>query len=255
MLLNSLRPLLSHRRTLSAAALPVTPPRNILRWAIGGWCFFIAENTLLSENRALLISKLGDEERYRMLYGACSTTACASIAVGYHRTRGAAPLQWAASASPPGVRVATCFVLQAIGLAGLLQSVPKLQIPYGPADVREDRPHAAAKPWAVRCPFDFTHHDGLHGVQRVSRHAGLWSFAAICLGAAAVVPSVPQASCLAMPTLVAFLGGAHTDSRHRRGIGGELPASLEAMTSNVPRRRVAGGRAGRCYGGRARSHV
>ena len=36
---------------------------SALRWAVGGWCFFIAENVLLSHNRAAVIEALGDDER------------------------------------------------------------------------------------------------------------------------------------------------------------------------------------------------
>ena len=213
-----------------------------MRWAVGGWTFFIAENALLSENRALVIDAVGSEERYHALYGTISTVACASIALGYHRIRTAGPMQWAAGAAPPASRLAACFALQAIGLAGLAQSAPKLQLPFArkqapAAHAEAAAPAAEAAPpiaFSVRCPFDFAKHEGLHGAQRVSRHASLWSFAAVCLGAAAITPALPQAVCLAMPCAVALLGGAHHDSRQRRGMGGELPAELDAATSNVP---------------------
>ena len=47
-------------------------------------------------------------------------------------------------------------------------------------------------------------------------------------------PSLPQAAWLAMPTAVALIGGAHSDSRKRRGMGGTLPPELDAVTSNAP---------------------
>ena len=239
-MLGKLMPM-TRRRALTSLSLanheaPAVASSAAMRWAVGGWCFFIAENTFLSENRGLIISKLGDVG-YHNLYGALSTAACASIALGYQRIRGAAPLQWPAGTSPPGRRLAACFLLQAIGLAGLSQSLPKLQLPWKPV-TPSDPPANERVPqtaWAAQCPFDFAQREeGLHGIQRVSRHAGLWSFAACCLGAATVVPSLPQALCLAMPTLVALVGGAHTDSRHRRGMGGELDAELDAASSNIP---------------------
>ena len=49
-----------------------------------------------------------------------------------------------------------------------------------------------------------------------------------------MVPSLPQAAWLAMPTAVALIGGAHSDSRKRRGMGGTLPPELDAVTSNAP---------------------
>ena len=72
------------------------------------------------------------------------------------------------------------------------------------------------------------------GIKRVSRHSGFWSFGLACLGGALAVRSAPQAAWLAMPSVVALVGGAHQDYRHRRGQGGHLPPAYEAATSNVP---------------------
>ena len=151
----------------------------------------------------------------------------------------------------------------ALGLAGMAQAAPKLQSPVMLQDVPASKapqastsqaPPPAAKPsqgavWAVRCPFDFADASpkarpragppgdealGPHGVKRVTRHSGFWSFGLACLGAGLCVPSAPQAAWLAMPSLVALVGGAHQDYRHRRGEGGYLPAAYDAATSNVP---------------------
>jgi len=223
----------------SAAESQQITPAAAMRWAIGGSSFFIAENVLLSEYRQCVIELLGDENRYRLLYGAMSTVASSSIAIGFYRIRGARPLRWAVGATPAPHHVA-CFLLQAIGFAGLAQSLPKLQIPLvtaggGKQVTPTPIPGAGAGAnWSVRCPFDFSKPDGLHGVQRISRHASLWSFASVCLGAAAVTSSMPQAVCLSMPCMVALIGGAHHDSRARRSMGTELPPDLDAVTSNVP---------------------
>lgn len=231
-----------------------------MRWAVGGWSFFIAENLILSENRSAIRVALasGDGEspevegdsRYHLLYGTLSTLATASIGYAYLRkVRNAAPLQWPIGAAPPGFRLGLCFGLQALGLAGMASALPKLQIPVAradgntgdlPAAVAQPAPSQPARAWAVRCPFDFAADKNkdptiLHGADRVSRHLGLWSFGLTFLGEAAVVASVPQAAWLAMPTLVALIGGAHADSRYARGMGGEpLPADIAARTSNVP---------------------
>ena len=170
---------------------------------------------------------------YHLLYGTLSTAAMASIAFGYSRkVRFQAPLQWALRAGPPPARLAVCFGLQALGLAGVAQSLPKLQSPYGPPATEESAsaslasaslasaslssaasasptpptpptpPHPPplspssahgpatrpvpppAVPWAIRCPFDFVDGNlngdgsgGPRGLDRVSRHPGLWSFA------------------------------------------------------------------------------
>ncbi|KAL3926269.1 MAG: hypothetical protein SGPRY_003375 [Prymnesium sp.] len=231
-----LRARLSPARAGLSSAVVSSPA---MRWAVGGWTFFIAENLVLSESREHVIDAIG-EPRYRLLYGCMSTAACVSIAVGFRRITGAMPLQWAAGASPPRTRLAACFLLQAVGFAGLAQSLPKLQIPFSrpqkdmAIDSGKTDGDSPAQSWTVRCPFDFSKHEGLHGAQRISRNASLWSFAAVCLGAASVVPSVPQAVCLAMPTAVALIGGAHHDSRQRRGMGGHLSAEFDAQTSNIP---------------------
>ena len=66
------------RRQLSVAAAPAEA--STMRWAVGGWSFFIVENVVLSENRARVIALLGDDEResrYHALYGSLSTAAAA----------------------------------------------------------------------------------------------------------------------------------------------------------------------------------
>lgn len=250
------------RQSTMLAALRSTPT---MRWAIGGWSFFIAENIILSENRSSLRIALasGDGEspdvegdsRYHLLYGSISTLATASIGYAYLRkVRNATPLQWPIGVAAPPMRLGLCFILQALGLAGLTQALPKLQIPVALEPARDSArngglqsaptvqsvPSQPARAWAVRCPFDFAADKTkdpavLHGADRVSRHLGLWSFGLTCLGEALAVASVPQAAWLAMPTLVALIGGAHADSRYARGMGGEpLPADMAARTSNVP---------------------
>ena len=37
-----------------------------------------------------------------------------------------------------------------------------------------------------------------------------------------------------MPLAVAWIGGAHTDSRFRRGMGGTLEPEYDRQTSNIP---------------------
>eukprot|EP00429_Kryptoperidinium_foliaceum_P035047 CAMPEP_0176166482 /NCGR_PEP_ID=MMETSP0120_2-20121206/85149_1 /TAXON_ID=160619 /ORGANISM="Kryptoperidinium foliaceum, Strain CCMP 1326" /LENGTH=72 /DNA_ID=CAMNT_0017504031 /DNA_START=12 /DNA_END=227 /DNA_ORIENTATION=+ len=57
-----------------------------IRWAAGGWAFFIAENAILSENRTYLIQELGDD-RYHLVYGTLSTIATASIGYSFYSIR------------------------------------------------------------------------------------------------------------------------------------------------------------------------
>lgn len=237
-----------------------------MQWAVGGWSLFVAENWILSENRTFIIQELGDDG-YHYLYGFLSTAAVGSIIYGYrYKIRGAGPFAWpAGAAAPPAVRVAS-FAVQALALGMASQSFPKLQIPVHlasePSESRQsaavvgpsvpaDEP-AAPRQWKVRCPFDFTdsksqtgtdkanptrNPDGsiqLRGLDRVTRHPGLWSFGLLGFGNALLVPSVPTRVWMTMPLMVALIGGEHTDSRHRRGIGGALVQEMDEITSNIP---------------------
>ena len=221
------------RASLRAAAPIFT---TNMRWAVGGWSFFIAENTLLSENREAIITAIGNES-YHTCYGTLSTAALASIAYGFRRVRGASPLQW--TGPPPMARVVAGTILSTGGMASLLQMMPTFQVPVHIAE--------GSKQWSVRCPFDFQAKDAgpdgePHGMGRISRHSGFWTMAALCGGSAMVTASVPQAACLAMPTLVAMVGGAHQDSRFRRGMGGYLSPEADRQTSNIPFYALAMGR-------------
>ena len=108
-----------------------------------------------------------------------------------------------------------------------------------------------SKKWKVRCPFDFTdtrsatawkndlndddnHGIPIVGIDRISRHPGLWSMGLIGLGQACLNPSMAHRAWLSMPIFVAAIGGWHTDSRYRRGMGGNLNAQLDQQTSNIP---------------------
>ena len=237
-----------------------------LKWAAGGWSLFIAENLLLSENRTYLIDRLGDDG-YHGLYGTLSTVAMCSVAYGYrYKVRGQGP--FAFSGRPAPAALAASFALQALALGMVSQSAPKFQIPVhlvnesssgAAADAKNNTatttqvkaapaPAAGGSQWKVRCPFDFSDSksqtgvpkgtrqqaDQLAGLDRITRHPGLWSFGLLGLGNALLVPSIPTRIWLSMPAMVALIGGAHTDSRHRRGMGGELCSEVDSVTSNVP---------------------
>lgn len=230
-----------------------------MRWAAGGWAFFIAENFILSENRTYLIENYGDDA-YHYAYGTLSTAAMSSVFYGYFRkVKDAPPLSFKGPV-PLGAKVAS-FLCFGLGLTMASQIPPKIQIPVefvtstganenntiatsaasetlvGAAQPTEEK-EGGGGGWKVRCPFDFTDNKDtnspVHGLERITRHPGLWSFGLLGLGSAFLVPSIPQRVWLAMPTMVALIGGAHTDSRFRRGMGGELSEEYDRMTSNVP---------------------
>ena len=233
---------------------------------MGSWTLFIAENLVLSENRTYIISELGDDG-YHYLYGLCSTVAVGSILYGYrYKIRGAGPHMWPSGGRPGPAALAASFSVQALALVMMSQSFPKLQIPVETVSTYDSAPSHPTVPalppsasagspwqWKVRCPFDFTDsrsqtgsdgsavHDvrldgtaDIHGLDRVSRHPGLWSFGLLGVGNALLVSSVPTRVLLSMPIVMSLIGGSHTDSRHRRGVGGSLPKQLDDATSNLP---------------------
>jgi uncharacterized membrane protein len=197
-----------------------------LRWAAGGWAFFIAENAILSENRTWLIEELGDD-RYHLCYGTLSTIATGSIGYAFHLIRKQQNATLRLAPSPAAAVGAWAFL--SMGLAMASQVAPKLQIPVGWSN----------QSFQVRCPFDFTdkknpNDSSLHGLERISRHPGLWSFGFIGLGQSLLATSVPLRVWWMGPAAVAWLGGSHTDSRFRRGMGGTLEPGYASQTSNVP---------------------
>lgn len=251
------------------------------KWAIGSWSLFIGENFILSENRTYLIETLGlGDDNYHYLYGTCSTAAIASIAYGYrYKVKDAGPMNkaWMTTGGIPagaGPKV-KAFMALSLGFTLVSQTFPKLQIPVhydgnneshmnietaGP-QILENKTssssgsNSSSKKWKVRCPFDFTdaksqtnnngnHSIELHGIDRVSRHPGLWSFGLIGLGCGFLTPSIPTQIWCSMPLMVALIGGSHTDSRHKRGMGGYLEKDVEVMTSNVPFLAMLTGRQG-----------
>jgi NnrU protein len=254
-----------------------------LKYALGGWTFFILENVILSENRAAIIASLNgkmddpatlscsgheppDESNYRLLYGTCSTIATVSILYGYRQLRIAAsqlksciPLNTFGRSG----RVAAVSMIS-LGLVLMSQTLPKLQIPVEfvlPIPKKEEQLSTATAPggliestqgsdesksWSmkIRCPFDFSsskHQNGnlndynVHGVERITRHPGLWSFGLVCAGNAFLQPTSGLGLWMTGPFLVALFGGYHQDSRASRNMGESFPsAAYEQQTSNVP---------------------
>ena len=74
----------------------------------------------------------------------------------------------------------------------------------------------------------------VYGVERVSRHANLWSLASLGVGTALLTPFVVESFFFAGPLALASVGTWHQDSRFRRGMGGTLTPDMESKTSNIP---------------------
>jgi uncharacterized membrane protein len=180
-----------------------------VRWIALGWSAFIAENAILSENRQLVIDRLGDKE-YHWLYNTLSTAACSSIAYGYFRHgRRQGPLLWRTAGA--GMQLAA-LSLQALGLIGMSQFAPKLQLPValgGHAVSDSAIPAASKVVLRSRCPIDFSPADipadGIYGMKRVTRHPQLWSLGLLGLGAAFGTPFATEVILFAAPVRLVLL--------------------------------------------------
>ncbi|GKZ00661.1 hypothetical protein MPSEU_001018300 [Mayamaea pseudoterrestris] len=229
--------------TATAKAATKIPFTSSIGWALSGWALFVAENAVLSENRTFLIDQLGDDP-YHWLYGTCSTAAMGSIGYSYYYLRKRQQQQASSVASAvtrfgllrhPIVAMAASWTSLTLGLVLALQGLPAMQVPISPTTMQ------------VRCPFDFAPRQGsqetnaadpsacLFGLERITRHPGLWSFGLIGLGNAALHPAgAPLRLWWMGPALVAWLGGSHTDSRYRRNLGGSMDPHYDSVTSNLP---------------------
>ena len=239
----------------------LTKNPSYVKWAIGCWSFFIAENFILSENRSTIISHVGDDN-YHYVYGTCSTIAVSSIAYTYFRKLPLEPLR----AVVPNSSFVLGVALQCFGWCVASQVVPKFQMPFSREITHDDNtqvlpqspnvPEQTTSKWKVRCPFDFTHDNSStskdndehehepRGIDRISRHAGLWSMAFISAGHGILLPSIPKTIFFTMPMFVALIGGAHMDSRFKRGMGGSFNKIYEDQTSNIPMLAMAMGKQG-----------
>lgn len=174
--------------------------QSAVRWAVGGWIFFIAENAILSENRTWLIQQWGDDN-YHNVYGACSTIATASIGFAYFKIRRSGmPPRWILwKRSPPLVAATGSWIFLTTGLVMASQVAPNMQIPVTMTSSGGGGSGGGVL-LQVRCPFDFSDKHALdnyikggsvRGLERITRHPSLWSFGFIGLGQSFLAPTVP----------------------------------------------------------------
>ena len=171
-----------------------------VRWIGLGWAAFITENLVLSHNREEIISAFGND-KYHLAYNILSTAACSSIGYGLYRhgkVGGAVFSRRGIGGQLVGV------TLHALGLTGLSQLAPALQIPIGitdqstsvkvehlPGGTDDTKQQSSAgslkSTFYVRCPMDFRRkgeNGGITGMERVTRHPALWSLGIASLGTA-----------------------------------------------------------------------
>ena len=260
--------------TTSASSSHSSSSFKIFQYALGGWIFFIAENFVLSENRHLIIEYLNgttddDESKYRMVYGTFSTIATLSILYGYRQLSNmqqqlGMPLKPLVTGSSTMLVPTMAITMISFGLVLVSQAFPKLQIPIEfssssttttppPTATVESTTVTTSKSnssstgtgfaFKVRCPFDFSDSkrsstndaDFVRGMDRITRHSGLWSFGFVGLGNAFLQPTLGLSLFMTGPVLVALVGGYHYDSRLQRNMGGSFPSKqYEQQTSNIP---------------------
>eukprot|EP01061_Rhynchopus_euleeides_P017270 TRINITY_DN28733_c0_g1_i1.p1 TRINITY_DN28733_c0_g1~~TRINITY_DN28733_c0_g1_i1.p1 ORF type:complete len:238 (+),score=72.00 TRINITY_DN28733_c0_g1_i1:170-883(+) len=196
-----------------------------VKWVVGGWTAFFAENIIMSENRTEIIEAIG-KEGYFATYSLLSTLSVASIATGYYRhadkaKRRSFPLRGAGLA------------LRIMGASAVSQSLPALKNLSASADPAE---YEGMKAF---CPMDLKwakNAEGkeVYGFKRITRHPQLWGAAVYGIGAA-VGSACPVTAAAALGfTPCALVMGAHIDSRYERGIGGTMSDEVRETTSNIP---------------------
>ena len=126
------------------------------------------------------------------------------------------------SMRPIGSRWTAGTVLVALGLGGLSQTLPPLQLPlaWKQSQIQFD------------CPIDFKFKNDSLGVKRITRHPQLWALGSLGLGLALTTPFLAEICLLSFPILFAYIGGWHQDVRHLKS--GKLSQQEYQATSLVP---------------------
>jgi prenyl protein peptidase len=221
-----------------------------VRFITAGWSFFIAENLALSEHRDLIISN-SSGGFYHACYNCLSTMACASVAYGYFKHgKGQGPLMYQAAAVGPKFGAATLSKLfLGIGLIGFSQFAPALRGLSNPLPndtIGPSKPSSETGLARSLCPMDFEvernfnanyeqNDDDFFGLERITRHPSLYSFAFCSLGWALRTPFLTHFCTFAGPFFAIVALSQHKDSRFRRGIGGVLEIEKDWPSScNFP---------------------
>eukprot|EP00467_Chlorarachnion_reptans_P013966 CAMPEP_0114487476 /NCGR_PEP_ID=MMETSP0109-20121206/787_1 /TAXON_ID=29199 /ORGANISM="Chlorarachnion reptans, Strain CCCM449" /LENGTH=213 /DNA_ID=CAMNT_0001663745 /DNA_START=357 /DNA_END=998 /DNA_ORIENTATION=- len=138
------------------------------------------------------------------------------------------------------------FVFQTLGLVGISQFFPKVQIPVAYVEskenTRDDAPQLqekkSSKTFQIRCPFDFQNKvdnsDPTSGLKRVTRHPAFWTMSFLSAGVVFRTQYITEVVMFLGPITTTLVCGYHLDSRHRSGNGGKISPEEEARTSFLP---------------------
>ena len=208
----------SFATTAEQHAQPSVFKHKGVRLIVGGWTTFILENLILSHNREALVTALGAEKNYLLMYSTLSTMSCAAILVGFGRFGlGQGPkVAWRA-AGLSRLRM-FAFPLQAFAAMLFSQTLPDW---------------STQRMLSGGCPLDFSKKKNeVQGVERITRHTNLWALGVFGLGYAASAVYATEFAFGAFPILFTMIGGAHQDARHR--VSGKLTEERDRLTSHVP---------------------
>lgn len=209
-----------------------------VRWVLGGWALFTAENVIMSEYRNEIkrsYGGAGGPGAYQNMYSLLSATCLASTFIGYWRFA-----RFGVAVQPPSMAAkAGAVALRAAGLVTLGQLAPPINFGAAPIALGLSAPPPDLPPavrGAMGCPFDFNaqrNQGEVYGVVRISRRPELFGLMAVGLGGALLATTATQVCFFGVGPVLSFTALAfHSDSVQRRE--GEISATKEAQTSLLP---------------------
>lgn len=232
------------------------------RYILLGWTFFISENLLLSENRDFIISKI-TEKNYHSLYNTLSAASCGSILYGYFRYGRQGPrLANFGLVGRSGIIRVLLVGVQALGMAGIISMLPKLQVPFALSFSSADAKNASVvevdatqSPGEIKtsvavqdastdnsstgipsvkllCPIDFSHKKDSSVLTKITRHPQLFSLAFATLPIALTSPLASHLILFGFPSVFTLVGGMHLDHRYLKS--GRLSQEEYEKTSLLP---------------------
>jgi len=216
-----------------------------------GMTGFMAENLLLSHYREPLVDKLG-EDNFKNVYSVLSTLALSTCGIAILRGRGGPYI----NVSKFNKSIGSLF--QLLGIAGLSQVFPKLQIPFQKQsneelklipsdkdsnktmiDVKDNNKNVKSSSggYVARCPIDFKYEKTkkeVHGIERITRNPQLWSLGLYSFGVSLFTKSFPLRTLGYSMTIWCIIGSIHRDYRQKKGLSGSITPNKLATSSNIP---------------------
>lgn len=158
-----------------------------------GYC--LIQTRLTIENRTTIIEKIG-EDNYHNVYNSLSIASTLTIATGFLRRNKYTLAKHGLFDNQSKLIKSVSLLTRGLGLFGLSQVLPRLQSPFvvdsKPMDLSKEAVPSQSTveklstiKFKSRCPMDFKSEgeglDGVKGMDRISRHSVLFSFASLAL--------------------------------------------------------------------------